>query len=251
MALAIYVAGSLSGAHINPAVTLGFAASGRHPWRQVLPYWLCQVFGAFLGAATWVLVFGAAMHHFVVQEGFVIGQAGSEKVAMMLAPYSPHPWIVGIGPEAYAQAPIWRGFATELIATAGLLVIVRALIESRSVNAPTSWSFPFAVVIAVCMLTVLTAPLTMTSLNPARDLGPRVMLWFMGFGEIAFPGIRDGLSMLVTVGAPLVGGVVGSLFFDLVMKPLYPPVGPEAEPAEGPEVEPARGKEAQTTAGRL
>ena len=230
---------------------MGFAVSGRHPWRQVLPYWLCQALGAFLGAATLVLVFGAAIHHFVVQKGFVIGQAGSEKVAMVLAPYSPHPWIVGIGPEPYAQVPIWRGFATELIATAVLLMIVRALIESRSVNAPTSRSFPFAVVIAVCMLTVLTTPLTMTSLNPARDLGPRVMLWFMGVGKLAFPGIRDGLSMLVTVGAPLVGGVVGSLFFDLIMKPFYPSVGPEAEPVGGPEVEPALAKEAETTAGRL
>ena len=43
VALAIYVAGSLPGAHINPAVTLGFAVNGRHPWRQVLPYWLCQM----------------------------------------------------------------------------------------------------------------------------------------------------------------------------------------------------------------
>jgi len=249
VALAIYVAGSLSGAHINPAVTLGFAVSGRHPWRQVLPYWLCQIVGAFLGAATLVLIFGAAMQHFVAQEGLVIGEAGSEKAAMMLAPYSPHPWIVGVGPEAYAQVPIWRGFATELIATAVLLVIVRALIESRSINAPTSWSFPFAVVIAICMLTVLTAPLTMTSLNPARDLGPRIMLWFMGFGQIAFPGIRGGLSMLVTVGAPLVGGVAGSLFFDLVMKPFYPPVGPEAEPTGGSEAEPV-GREAEA-AGRL
>lgn len=247
VALAIYVAGSLSGAHINPAVTLGFAISGRHPWRQVVPYWICQVFGGFLGAAVLVLAFGAAINHFVAEEGFVIGQQGSEKVAMMLAPYSPHPWIVGTGPEAYAQVPIWRGFLTEVIATAVLLLIVRALIESRSVNAPTAWSFPLAIVLVICMLTVLSAPLTMTSLNPARDLGPRTMLWFMGFGEIAFPGIRGGLSMLVTVGGPLVGGAVGSLFFDLVLRPFYPPVVSGTEPAGGPEAEPTADPQEQPT----
>jgi glycerol uptake facilitator protein len=75
---------------------------------------------------------------------------------------------------------------------------------------------------------MVTAPLTMTSLNPARDLGPRIMYWFMGFGTVAFPGIRDGWSLVVTVIAPLVGGPIGAIFFDQVMKRYYPaPILPE------------------------
>jgi len=53
----------------------------------------------------------------------------------------------------------------------------------------------------------------------------------MGFGSIAFPGVRDGGSLLVTAGAPMVGGVVGALFFDHVMKPFFPAPAPEEMPA--------------------
>ena len=58
--LGIYVAGAISGAHINPAVTLGLAATGRHPWGKVLPYWLAQVLGAFVaGGILWFVYQGA------------------------------------------------------------------------------------------------------------------------------------------------------------------------------------------------
>src|SRR5437764_10688861 len=58
--LGIYVAGAISGAHINPAVTLALAATGRHPWSKVLPYWLAQVLGAFVaGGILWFVYQGA------------------------------------------------------------------------------------------------------------------------------------------------------------------------------------------------
>src|SRR6266436_3524204 len=58
--LGIYVAGAISGAHINPAVTLGLAATGRHPWGKVLPYWLAQILGAFVaGGILWFVYQGA------------------------------------------------------------------------------------------------------------------------------------------------------------------------------------------------
>jgi glycerol uptake facilitator protein len=71
----------------------------------------------------------------------------------------------------------------------------------------------------------------MTSLNPARDLGPRIFLLFYGFGDIALPGIRDGGSLVVTVVAPIVGGLFGGFFFDLVMKRHFPAEVPQAAPA--------------------
>src|SRR5437868_12637571 len=58
--LGIYVAGAISGAHINPAVTLALAATGRHPWGKVLPYWLAQILGAFVaGGILWFVYQGA------------------------------------------------------------------------------------------------------------------------------------------------------------------------------------------------
>lgn len=221
VALAIWVTGSLSGTHINPAVTLGFAAAGRFPWRQVLPYWGCQILGGFVGAATVVLVFGDAIRQFAQDQNLTFGGPGSERIAMMLSPYSPHPWIVGTGVEAYAIVPVWRGFLTEAVATAVLVLVVFALLESASDNAPASWGFPLPILFLITMLTVVTAAHTMTSLNPARDLGPRLMLALMGFGDVAFPGTRGGMSLLVTSGGPLVGGTVGALTYQHLLHPLF------------------------------
>ncbi len=246
VALAVYAGASMSGAHFNPAVTLGLAVTKRFPWSQVVQYWISQIIGGFLGAAALVLLFGDAVKAFAAKEGIVFGQAGSEKIAAMLIPVSPHPWLVGTGQAAWDQVPIWRGFATETLATGLLMIIILMLLEARSVNAPTGWFFPLALGVGVCMLVFVTAPLTMTSLNPARDLGPRIMTLLWGFGSVAFPGIRDGGSLLVTVGGPIVGGVAGALFFDYVMKPFYPRL-----PSEVPAGEhvPA-GREAPAASGR-
>lgn len=226
VALAVYAGASLSGAHFNPAVTLGLAVTGRFPWNRVAYYMGAQIVGGFLGALALIGFFGDAMTNFAAKNGIVIGQAGSDKIAMMLIPISPHPWIVGNDAAAYSAVPIWRGFLVEALATAILMIFILVLLEARGVNTPRAWFFPVALGLAVTMLVMVTAPLTMTSLNPARDLGPRIMALFLGFGKIAFPGVRDGLSMLVTVGAPLVGGVGGALFFDYAMKRFYPVAAP-------------------------
>lgn len=241
VALAVYAGATLSGAHFNPAVTLGLAVTGRFPWNRVVYYWGAQIVGGFLGALALIGYFGDAMTNFATKNGIVIGQAGSDKLAMLLIPISPHPWIVGNDAAAYSAVPIWRGFLVEGLATAILMVFILVLLEARGVNTPRAWFFPVALGLAVTMLVMVTAPLTMTSLNPARDLGPRIMLLFLGFGSIAFPGVRDGLSMLVTVGAPLVGGVAGALFFDFAMKRFYPVAAPpvEAPPVKVPQAIPA------------
>jgi hypothetical protein len=96
--------------------------------------------------------------------------------------------------------------------------------------------FPLIVGLTVGVLVFTTAPITMTSLNPARDLGPRIMLFFLGFGKIAFPGINHGLSLLVTTIGPIVGAVAGALFFDKVLLRNFP----EPERAKGPVTEPAQ-----------
>lgn len=234
VALAVYAGASMSGAHFNPAVTLGLAVTKRFPWNKVLQYFVAQIVGGFIGAVALVAIFGDAVSAFAAKNNIVFGQAGSEKIAAMLIPVSPHPWLVGVGQAAWDQVPVWRGFLTEGIATALLMIFILVLLEARSVNAPTGWFFPLALGVGVCMLVMVTAPLTMTSLNPARDLGPRIVTLLWGFGSIAFPGIREGWSLVVTVVAPLVGGVVGALFFDYVMKPFYPQEKAQEAPVPAP-----------------
>jgi glycerol uptake facilitator protein len=220
--LAVYTTASISGTHINPSVTLALAFRRQFPWSQVVPYIISQIVGAFLGALALYLMFGDAMYAFAAKQGITIGGPGSEKIAMMFVPYVPHPWIVGTGPEAYAQVPIWRGMLTEFLATALLVIFVLTLLEGRSINAPQPWFFPFALGLGVCMLVFVTAPLTMTSLNAARDLGPRILTALIGFGSVAFPGPRGGLDLLTTTVVPALGGIAGAYFFDFVLRPFYP-----------------------------
>jgi glycerol uptake facilitator protein len=235
VALAIYCAASMSGAHFNPAVTLALAATGRHPWRRVPPYIAAQIVGMFLGAAVLALFWWPSIKAFARDSGITIGQWGSEKLALIFSPYSPHPAFVGT-PDFPLHVPFWQGFAVEFFATAILLVVILSLLESRSVNAPSAWFFPLVIGLTVGVLVFTTAPLTMTSLNPARDLGPRVMLWFLGFGKVAFPGPNHGLSLIVTTLGPIAGGLAGAFFFDLVLRRRYP----EPEREKGPVTEPAQ-----------
>jgi glycerol uptake facilitator protein len=233
--LAIYCAATMSGAHFNPAVTLALAATGRHPWRRVAPYIAAQIVGMFLGAVVLAALWWPTMREFARERGITIGQWGSEKLALIFAPYSPHPGFLGT-PEFPIHVPFWQGFFVEFVVTAILLIVILSLLESRSVNAPSAWFFPLIIGLTVGVLVFTTAPLTMTSLNPARDLGPRILLWFLGFGQVAFPGPNHGLSLIITTLGPIAGGLFGAFLFDLVLLRRYP----EPERERGPVTEPAQ-----------
>src|SRR6266852_2338800 len=71
--LGIYTAGAISGGHINPAVTLALAATGRHPWNKVLPYWLAQVLGAFVAGGILYFVYQGALVHALALNHLTIG----------------------------------------------------------------------------------------------------------------------------------------------------------------------------------
>lgn len=211
IAVAVWLSATFSGAHLNPAVTLAFAIAGRHRWRDLPAYWLSQLLGAFLGACVTFLWFGGAIRQWAARNGILVDQSGGERAGMIFVPYSPHPWIIGTDAAAYDAVPVWRGFIAEFVATALLITFVVIVTHRRTTNAPAAGLFPLALGVLILMLTVGTGALTMTSLNPARDLGPRLLLLLNGYGTTAFPGPRHGLSLLVTVGAPLAAGVVTGL----------------------------------------
>jgi MIP family channel proteins/HAD superfamily hydrolase (TIGR01509 family) len=213
IALAIFIAAPLSGAHFNPAVTLALATSGRFPWRKVPAYILSDLVGWFLGAALAVLMLGGTMRAAADRAGVKFGDPGSETIASSLTTYVPAPGF-GTGGAAYSEFPIWRGLVGEILGTAVLLLVVLALSESRHVTAPAEWFFPLIVGTTVGLVILIEAPLSQASLNPARDLGPRFMLLVLGFGSVAIPGPRDGLALLVTTIGPIIGALLGLLVHD-------------------------------------
>jgi MIP family channel proteins/HAD superfamily hydrolase (TIGR01509 family) len=213
IALAIFIAAPLSGAHFNPAITLALATSGRFPWRKVPAYILSDLVGWFLGAALAVLMLGGTMRAAADRAGVNFGDPGSETIASSLTTYVPAPGF-GTGGAAYSEFPIWRGFVGEILGTAVLMLVVLALSESRHVTAPAEWFFPLIVGTTVGLVILIEAPLSQASLNPARDLGPRFMLLLLGFGSVAIPGPRNGLALLVTTIGPIIGALLGLLVHD-------------------------------------
>jgi glycerol uptake facilitator protein len=228
--LAVWAAGSISGGHFNPGVTLAMALRRDFPWKQVIPYWISQIIGGFVGAAALDALYYRVIANRLVSLGVAKGAPGSELVSMIFIPYTPNPAMVGIGPasvaahlhhpDGWSQVALWQGFLGEFIATAILMMFILVLLELRSENHPVGWFFPFGLALAVTMLVVVEAPVSMVSLNAARDLGPRIFLWILGWGKMAFPGPRGG--MWTTTVGPTLGAVFGAYFYDFVVRPWFP-----------------------------
>jgi MIP family channel proteins len=229
IALGIYVTATLSGAHFNPAVTITLAVTGRHPWRSVPLYIGCQIVGWFLGAAVLMAMFGRNLFDLAASKNIVIGSPESTGLAATLTTYSPNPGIAGAAAGGYTTVPFLQGLTGEVLGTAILLLVILSLLETRHVNAPSAWFFPLIVGATIGLLIMFIAPISQACFNPARDLGPRIMLLVMGFGSVAFPGPNSGLSLIATTIGPIIGGIIGALFFDKVMRPNIP--GHEAEPS--------------------
>ncbi|MBI1849166.1 MAG: MIP family channel protein [Planctomycetes bacterium] len=217
--LAIYSTAALSGAHINPAITIAMAAWNRFPARRVTPYLVSQLVGAVAAAAVLYALFNPFIVAFEAKSGIVRGAAGSEASAMMYGEYFPNPGMIGTTPEAYAKVPIVAAFAAELLGTFLLALFVFALTDRRNAERPRAAMAPLFIGLAVAAIISIVAPLTQAGLNPARDFGPRLVAYAAGWGRIAIPGPRGGFFVVYVV-APVIGALVGGLLYTKGIRPL-------------------------------
>jgi glycerol uptake facilitator protein len=220
VAIAVYVGAAICGAHYNPSVTIAMAVWAKFPWKKVIPYIASQLAGAFFAACTLWALFSGFAAPFEAANKLVRGEFGSQLSGMVFFCSIPNPGAVGFTPEAYAKVPLYVGFLSEFIGTAFLLIMIFVLLEQRNNFAPNLNMFPLALGVAVFAIVALTAPLSMTSLNGARDLGPRILAYFLGWGKMAFPGPR-GDFWIPTV-APILGGIFGGFVYNKIIQPLYP-----------------------------
>jgi aquaporin Z len=175
-----YTVGHISGAHFNPAVTLGLCAGGRFPATQVIPYWVAQVAGAVVAAA--LLLFIAS------------GAPGYDLAANGLAQN-------GYGDASPGHYSLAAGLACEVVLTGGFLLVILGSTDSR---APAGFA-PIAIGLALTLIHLISIPVTNTSVNPARSTGPAL---FVG-------GLALHQLWLFWV-APLLGGVIGGLAYRLL-----------------------------------
>ena len=213
--LAIYVSAGLSGAHLNPAVSLSVALlrPADFPARRLLPYVAAQLAGAILAGATVAALFGPLLRRFEAAKGIVRGAPGSELSAMVFGEYFPNPALFGSDTAARALVSPFQAALVEGFGTAVLVLVIFALTSPRNNEKPTANLAPFFIGFTVAVLISLFAPLTQAGWNPARDFGPRLVAFVSGWGTVAIPG-PDGGFWVYIVG-PLIGGPLGGLVWQL------------------------------------
>lgn len=225
--IACYTVGSISGAHINPAISVAFAMWGRFPWRMVPAYVVSQVGGAFVAASVLFLFFGAFLSEKERAKGVVRGEPGSEITAMCYGEYFPNPGPIATTNTPYDAAEhaslnqrVGEGLASlvELIGTLILALVVFALTDPRNAAAPTARLTPAFIGLTVAILISVLAPLTQACFNPARDFGPRLFAALVGWGRIALPGRGTGF-LTVYILAPLLGACLGGYLYTRLLAP--------------------------------
>lgn len=199
VAMAVYAVGRISGAHINPAVTVGLASIGAFEWIRVPGYILAQLTGASIGS---VLVYFSFLAHW----------EETDDPALKLACHCTSPAIRRLGPA----------FITEGIGTAILIFGVLAL-GKVGLGAPSNaeawtaavgtWFGPLLVGLLVLAIGISLGGPTGYAINPARDLGPRIMHALL---PIPGKGSSDWSYSWIPIAAPLLGGMAGANLFVLL-----------------------------------
>ena len=207
--MGIYVAGGITGAHLNPAVTLGLAVRRKFPWNKVLPYMGAELVGAIFGALIVYMVYGPAIQAWDLAAK-TVPAAGNA-----LASYS----IFATFPAPYFHGSVVGPLVDQIVGTAFLLILVLAITDGRNL-APAGNMGPWLVGAAVGAIGMSFGPNAGYAINPARDFGPRFVAWLFGWGKVAFPGTYSAGAFhfsnyfWIPIVGPLVGGVIGVLLYD-------------------------------------
>jgi Glycerol uptake facilitator and related permeases (Major Intrinsic Protein Family) len=225
---AAYVCGGISGAHINPAMTIALAFWGRFEWNKVAGYIAAQVAGAFLAAA---FLFGMYFGPLEAKEkarGVKRDSKGGIITAMCYGEFYPNPgefaardkpWSDADWEEARLRVPTSRAILTEVLCTGVLALVVFGVTDSRNPSAPPSYLAPLFIGLTVAGLISIAAPLTQACFNPARDFGPRLFTFLAGWGTAAMPGPNGSGFFTVYILAPIVGAVAGGGVYELLLRP--------------------------------
>jgi MIP family channel proteins len=206
--LGIYASAGVSGAHLNPAVTVALAVHRQFPWRKVLPYSVAQVAGAFAASA---LVFATYREALSAFDGGIRAVEGATATAGIFATY-PQPYLSIAG-----------GFVDQVVGTMLLMTGVMAVTDQRNVAPPAYLTAPLvgALVVAIGVAFGFNAGY---AINPARDFGPRLFTFVAGWGPSVFSA-GAGWWWVPVVG-PIVGAILGAFAYDAFVNKHH--VAPEA-----------------------
>ncbi|MGN6430041.1 MAG: MIP/aquaporin family protein [Gaiellaceae bacterium] len=206
--LGIYVAGGITGAHINPAVTVALATRRGFPWKKVPHYITAQVAGAFTAAALVYLNYKDAIKSYEHVTHSVRGSANSVASYSIFATFPAPYFHNNVGP-----------FIDELIGTALLMGIILAIIDEFNIP-PKANLAPWLIGLVVAAIGMSYGPNTGYAINPARDFGPRLFAYFAGWDGVALPGHYGSIHTYwwLPIVAPICGAVIGAVVYDVFIR---------------------------------
>ena len=194
--LAISATASISGAHLNPAITIALASVRDFPWKKVGPFMIAQLLGAIVAGGVNFTLYHDSIAQFEAANNIVRGTVESIKSASAFGEY----WSMSS----------WAGaFFAEAYGTAVLAFMIFSLTNPKNeTTSKNSFMVPPLIGATVGALISFIAPLTQAGFNPARDFGPRIVSLLAGWGSIAMKG------WWVYVFAPIIGAVIGGKLAD-------------------------------------
>jgi len=201
--MGVYVAARISGAHLNPAVTIALAAFKGFAWRKVLPYSLAQTAGAFVAAAIVRLVYSDLISavdpdHTIATQGIFSTLPGN-----------------GSAPVSIPTA-----FFDQVVGTAILVFVIFALVTATN-NPPMANMGPFLVGLLVVGIGMAWGANAGYAINPARDFGPRLLTLITGYESALFD--QNGtLYFWLPIVAPIIGGLIGGALFKYAVEAFLP-----------------------------
>lgn len=206
VAMAIYVTGGVSGAHLNPAVTLALFTHKGFEKEKVIPFIISQILGAFSAAALVYSMYSGLFLAFEKNNKIVRGSVESLATAGIFSTY-PHPALNNI-----------QAFSVEVVITAVLMLTILALGDDKN-GTPKGNMGPLLIGLLIAIIGASMGPLTGFAMNPARDFGPKLFTYFAGWGKIAFTGGLSNPYFWVPILGPICGAQLGALIYEKMIEP--------------------------------
>ena len=231
--IGIYATVAISGAHLNPAISLAFAIFRRKefPLGKMFAYWGAQLLGAVLAGLTLLVIFAPFVERLERVNGYIRGATGSEYSGMIFSKHFPDPGLFGIDEAARSLLSAPAAATIEGFGTAILAFVIFSVFDRRNAALPNQALAPLIVGLTVAILIGVFGPLTHAGWNPVRDFGPRIVGYFAGWGSIALPGVTGGFWAYIV--GPLVGAPIGAAVHEFLLRPGLPSENKDSLPRNG------------------
>lgn len=208
IAVSVLMVGAISGAHLNPAVTIALSLWKGFDKKKVIPYIVSQIVGAFLGAAVTYGLYGGTITAYESSKNIVRVSSAGWGTAKIFTTFP------------RANLSMFNAFMVEVCITAFLILVIFAVTDGNNESCPKAGFSALAIGLTVAFIGASFGTLTGFAMNEARDFGPRLFCMLAGWGTTVLGPNNYGL--IVPMFAPIVGGIIGGGIYEKLVAPYLP-----------------------------